>query len=36
MRVNVQMRGAKCKNGPFHRRNAPFHRKNGLSGAKNG
>lgn len=34
MRVNVLMRGAKCKNGPFHRRNAPFHRKNGLSGAK--
>lgn len=29
MRVNVQMRGVKCKN-------APFHRKNGLSGAKNG
>lgn len=36
MRVNVQMRGAKCKNAPFHRRNAPFHRKNGLSGAKTG
>lgn len=36
MRVNVLMRGAKCKNAPFHRRNAPFHRKNGLSGAKNG
>lgn len=36
MRVNVLMRGEKCKNGPFHRRNAPFHRKNGLSGAKNG
>ncbi len=36
MRVNVLMRGAKCKKGPFHRRNAPFHRKNGLSGAKNG
>lgn len=36
MRVNVLMRGAKCKNGLFHRRNGPFHRKNGLSGAKNG
>ena len=28
MRVNVLMRGVKCKNGPFHRKNGPFHRKN--------
>ena len=36
MRVNVLMRGVKCKNGPFHRKNAPFHRKNGFSSAKTG
>lgn len=34
MRVNVLMRGAKCKKRPFHRRKAPFHRKNALFGAK--
>lgn len=36
MRVNVLMRGAKCKKGPFHRRNAPFHRKKAFPVQKTG
>ena len=43
MRVNVLMRGVKCKNAPFHRKKSPISSQkspissqNGHSGAKTG